>query len=97
LLTIKDDVLGSQLLGNENVTYGSESQPDSLLVLRPADVVKIRARGQWYLQAGMPAPPPDGWVRTVAVRAQLQVDGVDGVIPIVESSKGIGIQLQQQR
>jgi hypothetical protein len=97
LLTIKDEMLGSQLIGSDNVSFGAESVDGSLLVLQPGDTVTVRAQGRWYLQAGMPAPPPDGWVRNVAVKAQLQIEGLNDYIPIVQSSNEIEIQLQQRR
>jgi hypothetical protein len=96
LLSLKDDVLGSQLIGDENITYGGESIPESFRLLGPGDTVKIRGRARWYLQQGMPAPPPRGWVRDLAIRAQLQMHGVKGMIPILHSANHLRVQLRQR-
>jgi hypothetical protein len=96
MLRLKDEMLGSQVVGDGNTTFGAESVPGSLMMLAPGDSVTIRAHGLWYLEQGFPVSPPDGWVRTFAVRVHLQVAGVQGVIPIVESSNEIQSRLQQR-
>ncbi len=97
MLSFKDSVLGTQLLGAENTTYGAPSIPNSLVMLEPGDTLRIRATGEWYLGAGTPAPPPDEWVRDLTISAQLQIHGLTRFQPLVNSTNTVGIQLRQHR
>jgi hypothetical protein len=96
LLTFTDSQLGRQYIGHENSTYGFQSVPGSFLVVRPGDTVRVRAKGRWYLMAGFPKPPPDGWSKDISVRAELQLHGLSGVLPLVDSTNTLEIRLQER-
>jgi hypothetical protein len=97
LLSFQDDVLGRQLIGDENTTYGSASVPGSLLVLKPGDTIRVRAQAKWYLSEGMAKTPPNGWLRELALHAYVQLHGVSDVVPEVTSGNAVQVQLQQRR
>lgn len=96
LLGFTDKTLGSQLIGSEKVLYGASSVPGSVLVLKPGDTVRVRAEGRWWLSRAFPEPPAGGWLRNVSVSAQLQVEGVNDFIPLVDSTNALRIQLLQE-
>jgi hypothetical protein len=96
LLTVKDSMIGTQLVGADNIALGATSEPDSIVLLLPGDTVRIRAQAQWYFNKPFLERPADGWVRTVAVRAHLQVHGVRGFVPIVESANTIDVLIRQR-
>lgn len=97
LLNFKDSVIGPQLLATENITYGADSVPGSLVVLQPGDTVRVRGEGQWYLTRATSKPPPDGWIRDLTLSAQLQISGLKGFQPLLDSTNQLQIQLRQRR
>lgn len=94
LLHIKDNVLGDHLFGHESTAYSSDSLPETFVMLKPGDTVRVRGVGDWFVTERQ-KPLPTTWLRNVTVRAQLQYYGGDRN-PIDESN-GVQIQLQSRR
>jgi hypothetical protein len=72
------------------------SAPGSLLVLNLGDTVRIRAEGKWWFSKAFPEPPAEGWLTDISVKAQLQIEGVNDFIPLVDSANAVTIQLRQR-
>jgi len=92
LLRFTDKALGSQLVGSENILYGAPSVPDTILTIRPGETVRVRAASQWWFTKSLPEPPAAGWVRPVSVRAQVQINGINDLIPLIDSRNDVQIQ-----
>jgi hypothetical protein len=95
LLHIRDDVIGDQLIGHESTAYSSDSLPETFVMLKPGDTVRVRGVGNWFLMENQKTPLPASWLRDVTVKALLQYYGGD-LNPIAESN-GIRIQLHSLR
>lgn len=96
LLHFDDPMLGSHLLGNENTLFGSASVPGSTIRLMPGDIINVRGEGRWALTHATRRPPGANWLKHLAVTAQLQIEGINDVIPIVDSRNSVKVQLQQK-
>ena len=94
LLSIKDDTFGAQLIGFENIALGAVSVPESVAMLQPGDVIKIRAHGRWLFMKSYAKNVPNGVFKNVKIKAHIQIEGVVGYSPIVESRNAIEIQLR---
>jgi len=95
LLTFTDAMLGRQIVGFENVLYGAETLPNSLLKLTHGDSVHVRAAGRWWLSMAFAQRPTPGWVRNISVKAELQWNGTPTFEPLVDSSNALAIELHQ--
>jgi hypothetical protein len=95
LLTFTDPILGRQLVGFDNTLYGADTVPGTMLVLRPGDSISIRAAARWWLSMGYAQQPEPGWVRTLSVKVQLQLQGTKRFTPLAESSNALTIELRQ--
>jgi hypothetical protein len=96
LLHFDDPMLGSHLLGNENTLFGSASVPGSTIRLTPGDIIDMRGEGRWALTHATRRPPGANWLKHLAVTGQLQIAGVNDVIPIVDSRNSVKVRLQQK-
>ena len=94
LLHINDAILGDQLFGQRNAAYSSDSLPETFVILRPGDTVRVRGVDNWYFRLSQ-TPRPTSWLRNVTVRALLQYYGGD--LNPIDESNGIKIQLQSRR
>ena len=94
LLRIQDEVLGDQLIGHESTAYSGDSLPDTFVMLKPGDTLRVRGVGDWFLMESQKPPLPTSWLRNVSVRAQLQYHGVD--LNPIDDSNEIQIQLQSR-
>ena len=95
LLHINDDVVGDQLIGQGSTAYSSDSLPETFVMLKPGDAVRVRGVGNWFLMENQKTRLPTSWLRDVTVRAQLQFYG--GELNPIDESNGIQIQLQSRR
>ena len=97
LLAFKDPMLGSQLVGFDNTLYGADTLPGTMLVLRPGDSISVRAAARWWLSRGYAQRPEPAWVRSLSVRAQLQLQGTKRFTPLIESANALTIELRQRQ
>ena len=95
LLHVQDAVIGDQLIGHESTAYSSDSLPETFVMLKPGDTVRVRGVGNWFLMENQRTPLPASWLRDVTVRALLQYHGGD--LNPIDESNGIRIQLQSLR
>jgi hypothetical protein len=81
-----DSVLGRRGAGGAGVItlYGSEGRPESIVLLRPRESVRIRARSAWH---SFTATTGSDWVeRSVGVRASVEFWSDKYYAPVLSSN-----------
>lgn len=95
VLHINDELVGEQFIGVETTAYSGDSLPETFVIVKPGDTVRVRGVGNWFLLENQKTPLPASWLRNVTVRALLQYYGGD--LNPIDESNGIRMQLQSRR
>jgi hypothetical protein len=91
-LRFEDEVLGRQIIGYRAL-YGADDVPGSLLIIRPGERLRLRARAQWLLTSAMRKPLQGRWERDLDVRALVQLKAGREQVQMI-SANGRAVQLR---
>jgi hypothetical protein len=83
-------------ISNRSALSRTSTRSAPVRLVKPGDTVHVRGESRWYLGRAFPEPPVDGWLRNVSVSAELQIEGVNDFIPLVDSTNTVKIQLLQR-
>lgn len=93
VLTFSDELWGRQLVGNQTL-YGAEGLAGSLLVVRPGEQIRVRAKSQWFLTSGARKAVPDRWIRDLELHSTLMLSGPGKQSFITSSAATVLVQLR---